>query len=343
MPTASALPEPTAEPTPATELTASETDLLERAAGLDCEAVRSTDEPVAGGPQATVNCQPPDEAAATVTLRSFEDTETLRARWEDDLAEVQPALQETDDACESGEAGSRKWGFGAVGCLVDGGIAQLTWTDTRSRTYGVVEGPDADLAELYSWWKRNARKVGRPVDATETDTVEPRPSNAPPLVRVPGRPRDISCDDLTEPILDTYDRKWRLNRVRFLNRGGYERVVLELERTGINRSGTPTGVTVTRVPVSRLKDVAPNAPRPKRGKTAMLVQLDGVRDAPDLRAYRPTSTGITKELSVLRDGRSRTVLLAVPGDACYQVRVPVFGPSASGKERKAEVFIDLKQ
>ena len=256
---------------------------------------------------------------------------------------MEPPLEEAEDACESGEAGTRKWGFGVIGCFVDDDVAQLGWTDTRSKTYGVVDSLDPDLAQLYAWWKKNARKIGRPVDEGEAESIDTSPRDAPPLVRVPGRPRQITCDDITEPILDTFDRKWRLNRVRFLNRSGYERVVLDLERTGANRSGTPTGVTVRRVPVSRLSDVAPGAPKPKRGRTAIVVQLDGVRDAPDLRGYRPTSTAISKELSIVRDGRSRTVVLAVPGNACYQVRVPVFGPSASGNEGRAEVFIDLKQ
>ena len=276
-------------------------------------------------------------------MRSFDDLDVLRDQWQQELESIEPPLEEAADACESGDAGTRKWGFGVIGCFVDDGVAQLGWTDTRSKTFGVVDSFDADLAQLYTWWKKNARKIGRPVDEGEVESTDTSPGDAPPLVRVPGRPRQITCDDITEPILDTHNRKWRLNRVRFLNRGGYERVVLDLERTGANRSGTPTGITVRRVPVSRLSDVAPGAPKPKRGRTAIVVQLDGVRDAPNLRAYRPTSTAISKELSIVRDGRSRTVVVAVPGNACYQVRVPVFGPSAAGNEGRAEVFIDLKQ
>ncbi len=320
-------------------------ELLERSAAFACEPSRDPAQTPGGSAQAEVRCLPPDDQVATLSLRSFDDLDVLRDQWEQELGSIDTPLEEADDACESGEAGTRKWGFGVIGCFVDDDVAKLRWTDTRSKTIGVADSLDPDLAQLYAWWKKNARKIGRPVDGGEVggDAVDPSPGEAPPLVRVPGRPRQISCDDITEPILDTYNRKWRLNRVRFLNRAGYERVVLDLERTGANRSGTPTGITVRRVPISRLPDVAPGAPKPKRGRTAIVVQLDGVRDAPNLRAYRPTSTAISRELSIVRDGRSRTVVLAVPGNACYQVRVPVFGPSASGNEGRAEVFIDLKQ
>jgi hypothetical protein len=75
----------------------------------------------------------------------------------------------------------------------------------------------------------------------------------------------------------------------------------------------------------------------------MVVRLDGVRDAPNLFNYRPKELDLVKEVSVVKDGNGRAVVISSPQQTCYQMRIPVWGPSASGKERKAQVFIDLKQ
>ena len=49
-----------------------------------------------------------------------------------------------------------------------------------------------------------------------------------------------------------------------------------------------------------------------------------------------------KELSMLRGGSSHDALVSVSGSGCYQVRVPVFGSSASGNEQKGEIYIDIE-
>jgi hypothetical protein len=69
--------------------------------------------------------------------------------------------------------------------------------------------------------------------------------------------------------------------------------------------------------------------------------MQGVTQAPDLRAYRPQGIDLVKELSIVRGTRSRTAILSLNGDGCFQVRIPVFGPSASGGEERAEIFIDI--
>jgi len=206
-----------------------------------------------------------------------------------------------------------------------------------------VDGADADIATLFAWWRGNARPLGRATDEATTGPVEPTPSKAPPLVRVPGAPRAIVCNALSEPITDLWGRTWRVKNVDFLENPNYERVVINLERTGAVRNGNETAVTVERMPVSQLKAALPNAPSPRKGRTAIVVRMEGVKNAPNLLAYRPNSTDIIKELSIVKDGKSRAAVLGVTLEACYQVRIPVFGPSATGKERKAEVYIDLKE
>ena len=43
----------------------------------------------------------------------------------------------------------------------------------------------------------------------------------------------------------------------------------------------------------------------------------------------------------MRGTGSRTAIVSLAGAGCYQVRIPVFGPSASGDEGLAEIFIDI--
>ena len=133
-----------------------------------------------------------------------------------------------------------------------------------------------------------------------------------------------------------------MDKIEFLGRGDYERVIIHLDRVGSSRNVRTTQVVVERMPVSALSQAVPNAPKPRRGQTAIVVNLEGVRQAPNLRGYRPSATNIVKEFSLVRDGRSRSAVISTSRGTCYQVRVPVFGSSASGKERNAEVFIDLR-
>jgi hypothetical protein len=69
--------------------------------------------------------------------------------------------------------------------------------------------------------------------------------------------------------------------------------------------------------------------------------MEGVTQAPALRAYRPGGLELVRELSIVRGDRSRTAILSLNGDGCYQVRVPVFGVSAPTGADQAEVFIDV--
>ena len=291
---------------------------------------------------AGVTCTPPDAAAEGATLQYFTDLESLRAFWQAELKDVAPRLAENDEACETDENGSRRWGFGDIACLSVGDTAQIFWTDERMLMLGAVESSNGDIPELFQWWRATARPLGRAADERPDESQEPTPSKVPRLVRVPGPPRAISCEAISDPIPDEWKRTWRIKNVEFLERGNYERVVLNLERTGKNRKGQPTQAVVERIPVSRLGKVVPSAPRPKRGATAIVVRLGGVRDAPGLQGYRPKGLDLVKELSVVRDNGGRTVVISSPADTCYQVRIPIWGPGATGDENNAKVYIDLK-
>jgi hypothetical protein len=73
-----------------------------------------------------------------------------------------------------------------------------------------------------------------------------------------------------------------------------------------------------------------------------VVELEGVRAAPELRRYRPSSIDYVREMSIVRNNGGRTVVLSTPQATCYQVRIPIWGLAASGNERTANIYIDLK-
>ncbi len=292
---------------------------------------------------AAVACEPPVETVGQLALHSFEDSDVMRESWETD-ATVATEVEEADDACKTSEPGTRKWGFGNITCLIDDdGLAQLRWTDARIGMLGRAKATNDDIPALFAWWQENGRKIGRTGDSApaEPKDDEPKASKPGKLVRVPGAPKDITCST-GDPLPDEWDRAWRLKNIVFRNRAGYERVILNLERTGKNRSKWPTQALVERMPVSAVAKAVPKASKPRRGRLAYVVRLDGVRDAPNLFRYRPNDLDLIKEVSVVKDGAGRAVVISVPKDTCYQMRIPVWGPNATGNERKAEVFIDFK-
>jgi hypothetical protein len=312
---------------------------------LDCEPV-SVD---TGGALGSAACDPADEVIDQLTLQAFADTDVLRSTWQD--ATEEDSVEQVDDACANATPGARKWGFGNIACEVKDGRARIRWTDSRIGLLGSVEGTSDDIDELYAWWQSNARKIGRTADSGgDTPAKDPAPreeESRPPrtgkLVRVPGRPRSITCEAISDVIPDEWDRAWRLTTIDFENKKGYERVILNLKRTGKNNTRWPTEAVIERMKNPQVRKAVPNAPRPRRGSVAMVVRLDGVRDAPNLFRYRPSGLDLVKEVSVAKDGSGRAVVISAPPQTCYQMRIPVWGANASGKEKKAEIFIDLKQ
>lgn len=321
-----------------------EADLLDRTSALGCEVPADPTGVFDAAAVAGVICAPAESSVDRLTIQAFADAAALDDHWQRELDADTPALEETEDACRGGAPGSRAWGNGAVACLIDEGRAQVRWTDERTSSYGTAEGADDDLAGLYRWWRQTARPLGQSTDTGPAEPQETDPAETPrPLVRVPGQPRAITCDAAIDPIADVWEREWRIRNVEFRSRGGFERVIINLERAGRNDTDRPTQAIVERMPASDVARAVEGASSPGRGQTAIVVRLDGITDAPDLRSYRPTAVALVRELSIARGGGSRTVILSTTQDTCYQVRVPVWSNSATGRERRAEIFVDLEE
>ena len=291
-------------------------------------------------------CEPADETVGQLTLQTFEDASSLRDAWQAD-AETTTELTPAADACANETPGSDRWGFGNISCGVADGKAQIRWTDARSDSLGIVERDDEDVAALYAWWRANGRPLGRTVDKPATPTTKPKDSaKATPaprkLVRVPGKPGNATCAASIAPIPDNFDRTWRITKVNFKNENGYERVVLQMARTGKNRSKTPTRTTVSRMSVNKLRNAYPKAPKPNKGKVAIVLGIDGIDDAPTLFNFKPSSLDYVKQLSIFKSNGGYTTVIAAPEGTCYQVRIPIWSAAATGNERKAEIYIDLK-
>jgi hypothetical protein len=295
-------------------------------------------------------CESADEAIGPLTLQTYQAAADLRDAWQE-ATTATSGLTPAGDACANETPGSDRWGFGNIVCGTSDGKAQIRWTDARSDSLGVVESANDDVAALYEWWRTNARTLGREVKKPETKVTEPKtsaksepkPTPVPrKLVRVPGKPGNATCAATIKPIRDEWNRTWNISRVNFKNESGYERVVLQLERTGKNRSRTPTRAAVSRTSVNKLRKVVPQAPTPTRGKVAIALEINGIDDAPSLYNFRPSSLDYVKQISVVKTNGSWTVVIAAPQATCYQVRIPIWSTAATGKERSAEIFIDLK-
>lgn len=324
------------------------TALLERATAFDCEPRSESDIDERAGIVARVDCETGDADIGPLMLRSFADADSLREWWRS-RSKATSAVELDDDACVA-VPGARRWGFGTVACLQDDGVIQVRWTDSRANLLGVVESTSVDIPTLYTWWFENARRLGRTSDAATPEPIEPqatpKPQKTPAprkLVRVPGRPTAATCSGSVFPLPDEWDRTWRIRKVRLENKEGYERVILQLLRTGRNRSRVPTEARAQRMDVSEVPRAVPSAGRPSRGGVAVVVELGGIDDAPGIRGYRPKDVDLVKQVSVVRDGSGYAVVVSVPGGTCYQMRIPIWGTSATGKERRAQIFIDLQR
>lgn len=207
------------------------------------------------GVLASVECVPPGASAQRLALWRLADADALRGFWEARLEDVEAGLEPDDEACNDGRAGYRKWGFGSIACLVDDDAAEVRWTDQRTQSFGAVTSSSGDLAGLVEWWRTTARPLGRSTEGPATEPQEPVPSTTPrPLVRVPGQPRAIICGETAAPIIDKAQRRWRIRNIEFRDRGNYDRVILNLLRTGRNRSGGPTQALVERMPLAAVAE-----------------------------------------------------------------------------------------
>jgi hypothetical protein len=317
---------------PVVEATPIEAALLQRLAPAECLPWRA-DAASERSVEAAVRCEVDTGAPSELTLLSYSDADALRDAWSSQVGGIRPRLESDPGACEGSTTGVRRWGYGRLACDLDEGTAVLYWTDSRSDLLGIVRRPGSDVGTLYAWWADEAKPLGRVADAA-ADTSVPDAERSPG----PGSANGILCTSLPDPIVDPSDRTWRIQRVRFRDGPDSERILFDLERQGRVRSGRGARITLDRMPVSSVTAEVPGAKRPRRGRTALVVRMQGVTDAPDLRAYRPTGVDRVRELSIVRGDRSRTAILSLAGDGCYQVRFPVFG---AADDTRAQLILDI--
>jgi hypothetical protein len=152
----------------------------------------------------------------------------------------------------------------------------------------------------------------------------------------------FTCEGDAPPIRDPFDRTWRVSKISYTTQPGFERVILHLRRISEASPSGGTSAIARRVPISRIGDF-PEDVRPEKKKRRLLrVDLAGVPDAPNLRAFRLMGLGHIGELSLLPGKKGRTALLAIDGDACHRLRVPAWNASADPDASQAEVVIDIK-
>ena len=316
---------------------------------LTCETAATTSADVAAGVTESQLCEPADEAIGQLTLQTYADAAGLREAWQTD-ADNTADLEIDEAVCANATPDADKWGFGNLLCGVRDGTAEIRWTDTRSGTYGIVESATADLDTLHKWWRENARPLGRPAGgATATDEADdtapatPKPTPKPgPLVRVPGKPNNATCKTSIDPISDEWDRTWNITTVNFENKNGYERVVINLQRSGKNRSTTPTRTAVKRMTAANLDANYRRAPTPTKGKLAIVLDIDGIDDSPTLFNFEPSNLDYMRQLSIFKSNGGYTTAITTPSAICYQVRIPVWSNAATGNERTAQIYVDLK-
>ena len=148
------------------------------------------------------------------------------------------------------------------------------------------------------------------------------------------------CDGAVQ-LEDPRGRNWSLGRVSFVEGPGYERVVLHIDRLGPGTGENPT-VTAEAFATSRVRD-AIGVRTPSLGQTTVSLHLaGGIEGNLGLRGYRPSGLRSLREFSVYPAARgSSRVLISVPADKCFRLRVPAW--TASGPNtRQAQILLDIK-
>jgi|GEM_PF-4616187 len=352
VPTPEPTPEPTAkpEPTPTTSPTprvlsrrATEKELLERASFLTCERWReSSDQPLQSGARGAIWCGDPGPRVRQLAIYTFPNAADLATFWPERLSRIEPEPPETERACEAGVVGSRTWPNGEIACYVQNRGAKIRWTDDRSGMYGVVDATDADLEALYDWWRRNGRRLGRPVDTSGPSNGTTPRRTIPPTTDEPGRPTSFVCGT-SEPIIDPLDRKWKIPQVSFRRSGGIERVIYHLERDG---KAAPTDTSVEGN-VSAIDDPGPfvdaDVDLPTAGDAVVSVLFGpGIRDATGLKHYPPRGMQAIKDLSMHRIGGGYSLsVVGTTGDGCYRLRAPAF-EEVRPNAQSAEIYLDIQ-
>lgn len=174
--------------------------------------------------------------------------------------------------------------------------------------------------------------ASRPTPAKEQRVVE-RIATPPPARSRTG----WVCDD-TARVTDARGGRWSVDRISFHAMGGYERVILHLDREGATGStGTVSGEAFE---TASIRSHAPAAARPGSGRKTIGIDLGtGIRSGLDLRAFRPKGLQSIRELSIFRGGPASRVLISVASDGCFRMRAPASQAGAT----TAQLIVDVQR
>jgi hypothetical protein len=196
--------------------------------------------------------------------------------------------------------------------------------------------PDPALRDSSSEEAARAPAAVRTAAATVSETRVDGTDEPPGAIWRNGWVCDGSLD-----VADPTGQRWSVDRVSFVPRNGFERVVLTMERAGPDK-GSPASVTAETYDNATLRERFPNVAAPAGGRNAILLNLtDGVRSPLDLRGYRPRGLETLKEFSVFQspNGSSKLVV-GVAGEGCFRLRVPVWNGDGSPGVR--QIQLDVK-
>lgn len=169
-------------------------------------------------------------------------------------------------------------------------------------------------------------------DVGDEASRQPEPS-------IPAR-RGWVCDGASR-IEDGSDSRWTVSKVSFLAEKGYERIILHLDRAGLDRGDPPT-VTAEVMPAAKVARRFPSLRRPGVGRSAVVLDLqDGIKATLGLRGYRPRGLATLKEFSAfgLPDGSSR-LFISTASDGCFRLRIPSWTDGA--RNGTAQIQLDVK-
>jgi hypothetical protein len=169
--------------------------------------------------------------------------------------------------------------------------------------------------------------VGAGPTTAEATVPQPtlRPNAAParePAPAVAG-PSGWVCEGIAR-IADPRGREWRVVRVRAVERGSFERVALDLQRTGTGDG--PTRASARSFGTADIRDVIPRADRPSSGRTTIGVNLAaGFDGTVAITGFRPRGTEVVREVSTYPAASgSAWVAISTSGDGCVRLDAPAW-------------------
>ena len=132
-----------------------EQDLLDRVAPWSCSTWRAKQDPkpFADGALAAIQCAGQVPGVDRVTLFTFDDTRSLEAHLVKRI-DAAGSVGASDLPCDRSRPDPVEWQHGRLACWIapQGSVAQVHWTDERTKLYGILEAAQGDLEALYGHW-----------------------------------------------------------------------------------------------------------------------------------------------------------------------------------------------